>query len=63
MMKIQVKKKNSLSISSAKPLRWWRGRGGPKTAPPRGQKPVNIFNYFFSKTHMVQSSGFATPSG
>ena len=39
MMKILVKKKISLSISSAKPLGWGRGRGGPRTAPPRGQKP------------------------
>ena len=36
MMKILVKKKISLSMSSAKPLGWGRGRGGMATAPPRG---------------------------
>ena len=46
-MKILIKKYFSLSMSSAKPLGWWRGRGGPRTAPPRGQKPVNNFNIFF----------------
>ena len=62
-MKILIKKYFSLSMSSAKPLGWWRGRGGPRTAPPRGQKPVNNFNIFFSRRNMVQTCGFATPSG
>ena len=39
MMKFLVKKKVSLSISWANHLGWGRGRGGPRTAPPRGQKP------------------------
>ena len=47
MMKFLVKKKVSLSMSSAKPLGWGRGRGGPRTAPPRGLKPVNFFNNYF----------------
>ena len=47
MMKFKVKKKISLSISWAKPLGWGRGRGGPRTAPPRGLKPVNFFNNYF----------------
>ena len=34
-------------MSSAKPLGWGRGRGGPRTAPPRGLKPVNFSNIFF----------------
>ena len=62
-MKISNEKKISLSISSANHLGWGRGRGGMKTATPRGQNHVNNFNIFFSKTQMVQSRGFATPSG
>ena len=38
MMEILVKKKISLSMSSANHLGRWRGRGGMATAPPRGQK-------------------------
>ena len=43
MMKILVGKKISLSMISTKPLGWGRGRGGPRTAPPRGQKTRKIF--------------------
>ena len=43
MMKFLVKKKVSLSMSSAKPLGWGRGRGGPGTAPSRGHKTCKFF--------------------
>ena len=62
-MYILKKKKVSLSISPAKLLGWRRGRGGPGRATACGEKPVNFLNYFFSKIDMVQSCGFATPSG
>ena len=50
-------------MSSANHVGRWLGTWWHETAPPRGQKHVNNFNYYFSRTKMVQSRGFATPSG
>ena len=63
MIEILMKKKVSLSMSSANHVGRWLGTWWHETAPPRGQKHVNNFNYYFSRTKMVQSRGFATPSG